>query len=74
MADQFKFPDEEESKPIQIEAADTNDVEIEVVDDTPAADRNRSLASRRGRAARRPLQMVTALDGLVVFSEDEQQS
>jgi len=41
MADQFKFPDEEESKPIQIEAADTNDVEIEVVDDTPAADRNR---------------------------------
>jgi hypothetical protein len=41
MADQFKFPDEEESKPIQIEAADATNIEIEIVDDTPAADRNR---------------------------------
>ena len=41
MADNFKFPDEAEDKKVSVEIADTPDVEIEIVDDTPAADRNR---------------------------------
>ena len=41
MADNFKFPDEAEDKKVSVEIADAPDVEIEIVDDTPAADRNR---------------------------------
>jgi hypothetical protein len=41
MADDFKFPDETEDKKVSVEVADAPDVEIEIVDDTPAADRNR---------------------------------
>ena len=41
MADDFKFPDETEDKKVSVEVADAPDVEVEIVDDTPAADRNR---------------------------------
>tara|TARA_R110000868_G_scaffold340167_3_gene600822 strand:+ start:300 stop:1247 length:948 start_codon:yes stop_codon:yes gene_type:complete len=41
MADEFKFPDEAENKKVTTEAVDAPDVEVEIVDDTPAADRNR---------------------------------
>ena len=43
MADQeFKFPDEVEIKPV---AAEEPDIEIEVIDDTPVADRGRATAA-----------------------------
>ena len=41
MADDFKFPDETEDKKVSVEVVDAPDVEVEIVDDTPAADRNR---------------------------------
>ena len=41
MADEFKFPDETEDKKVPAEAVDAPDVEVEIVDDTPVADRNR---------------------------------
>ena len=43
MAEDYKFPDEvEDKKPQAVETSDAPDVEIEIVDDTPPADRNRA--------------------------------
>ena len=41
MADQFKFPDEVENDAAQQRAGGETDIEIEIVDDTPVADRGR---------------------------------
>ena len=41
MADQFKFPDEIENDAVQQRAVGETDIEIEIVDDTPVADRGR---------------------------------
>ena len=40
MTDEFKFPDEKEEK-IEVVTEDSNDFEIEIVDDTPERDRGR---------------------------------
>ena len=47
--DEFKFPDEQEEK-IEVEASD--DVEVEIVDDTPDRDRGRKPLDKQeiGRA------------------------
>lgn len=42
MAEGYKFPDEAEDKKPEVEASDAPEVEVEIVDDTPPADRNRA--------------------------------
>lgn len=42
MPDSFKFPDEIEDKKVEEEPGDTPEIEIEVVDDTPPEDQNRT--------------------------------
>ena len=41
MADSFKFPDEQENTPAEVDTTNEADVEIEIVDDTPERDRGR---------------------------------
>jgi hypothetical protein len=48
MDDEYKFPDELENNPSEVEASitDEGDVDIEIVDDTPEQDRNRKPLKR----------------------------
>jgi hypothetical protein len=45
MADSYQFPDEIEEKTVEV-TTDENDIEIEIVDDTPAQDRGRKPLDR----------------------------
>ena len=46
MAEQYKFPDEIEDTPVEVSVDADTDIEIEVVDDTPAQDRGRKPLDR----------------------------